>query len=111
MIIGFHIRPKLWLRRSVGFVLEWGVGLASRLILGRSRFPYRRLVGLVGAVVLMLDQQPQSLRRLLKIPSARARRVPTGSVSPRAANMSAILFTVARQATDINIDKQVSHCS
>ena len=52
MIIGFHIRPKLSLRRSVGFVLECGVGLASRLILGRSRFPYRRLVGLVGAVVL-----------------------------------------------------------
>ena len=41
----------------------------------------------------MLDEQPQRLRGLGQIPSARARRVPTGSVSPRAARISAILFT------------------
>jgi hypothetical protein len=49
MIIRLHIRSRL--RHSVGLRLRGGVGL--------SRLPLGRLVGLLGAVVLVLDQQPQ----------------------------------------------------
>jgi hypothetical protein len=47
---------------TVGLCSMTGAGHRTQVAsaLGRSRLPLGRLVGLLGAVVLVLDQQPQS---------------------------------------------------